>query len=61
MHLAVNPDEDLVQIPFVAGLGASGPKTACEGRAELQTPSPDALLGDDDAALRQDQFNVAEA
>ena len=61
MQLAPDPNEHLVQVPFVTGLGPAPTKTIREARAKLQAPAPDALVGDKHAALRQEQLDVPKA
>jgi hypothetical protein len=50
-----------VQVPFVAGPGSEPTKIVREARAKLQTPPPDTLVGDKDAALRQEQLDISKA
>src|SRR5215212_5152564 len=40
---------------------ASGPQRSCDHRTEGEHPTPDALIGDHDAPLSQEFFNIAEA
>jgi len=47
---ALDPDEDLVQMPFVAGLRPAAAQTVGEALAELLAPPPYRLIGDHDAA-----------
>jgi hypothetical protein len=61
MLFTVDPNEDLVQVPFVAGPRSTPTKTVRETRAKLQTPPPDTLVGDKDAALRQEQLDISKA
>ena len=60
-QLAVDLQEDLVQVPGVARLRPSPTQPAGELAAELQAPLPDALVADDDAPLGEDQLDVSEA
>ena len=55
---AVDPDVDLIHVPGVTRLRPPPPEPQGEAPAELQTPAPDALVGDDDAPLSQEQFDV---
>jgi hypothetical protein len=50
---ALNADEDLIEGPRVTRPGTTASKTVCERLTKLQAPSANALIGDDDAALRQ--------
>ena len=61
MLFTVDPNEDLVQVPFVTGPGSAPRKIVREARAKLQTPSPDALIRNKDAALRQEQLDISKA
>lgn len=40
MDFAVDPDEDLVEVPFVAGAGAPTTQQTGVGLPELGTPAP---------------------
>jgi hypothetical protein len=51
MLFTVDPNEDLVQAPFVTGPGSAPTKLVREARAKLQTPPADALIRNKDAAL----------
>jgi hypothetical protein len=42
-------------------MSMASPELVREGRPELQHPPPDCLVGDLDAALGQQVFNVPEA
>jgi hypothetical protein len=53
VQLTLDPDEDLIQMPFISGPGSTPAKAVGEARAELQAPPPDALIGDSDTALGQ--------
>jgi len=61
MQLALDPNEHLVQVPLVTGLGAAPTKIVREARAKFQAPAPDALVGDKHAALGQEQLDVPKA
>jgi len=58
---ALDPDEDLVQMPFVAGLRPAAAQTVGEALAELLAPPPYRLIGDHDAPLSQEQLDIPEA
>ncbi len=57
----LNADEHLIEVPFVTGPRSPPTQIVGEGRAELQAPSADALVRDDDAELGQQQLNISEA
>ena len=61
MLLAVDFEEDFVQVPFVARLRAPPLERVRVSLAELATPLPDRFVADDDAAGREDLFDVAIA
>src|ERR687886_287547 len=61
VHLAADADEDLVQMPLVARPRSPPAQLIGEGLAELEAPATDALVGDDDAALGQDQLDITQA
>src|SRR5919206_1535783 len=61
VYLAADADEDLVQMPLVTRTRSPPAQLVGEGLAELEAPAADALVGDDDAALGQDQLHVAQA
>jgi len=56
--LALDVDEDFVQVPDVS---QSTLELSCVLGPELPAPLPDGLIGDDDSAFRQEFFDVAEA
>jgi hypothetical protein len=58
---ALDPDENLIQMPFVARARPTPAQTAGEARAELQAPPPNALVGHDHAAFGQDQLDIPKA
>ena len=57
---APNADEHLVQVPGVSRLRPLSAQPRGELSAELQSPMPNAFVGHHDAALRQDQLDVAK-
>jgi hypothetical protein len=61
MLITTDPNEDLIQIPFVTGPGSAPTKIVREARPKLQTPPPDTLIGNNDAALRQEQLDILKA
>ena len=60
MQLTLDPDEDLIQVPLVAGPRPMPAKPVRKARAELEAPSPNALIGDNHAAFGKDQLDVAK-
>ena len=60
MQLTPDPDEDLVHVPFVAWPRPTPAELVREARGELQTPSPNARIGDNHAAFGQDQLDVTK-
>ena len=61
MALAINRQEDLVQMPFIAWLGASTLQLIRVVLAKLQTPLADGFMGDVDPAFEQQLLHVAVA
>jgi hypothetical protein len=59
--LALDIHEELVQVPDVSQLPLPAPEPPGVAWAELPTPLPDRLVGDDDSSLRQEFLNVSEA
>ena len=61
MDLAPDPDEDLIQVPFISRLRP----TALEGSgilpAEANAPFTDAFVADGHATSRQDQLDIPQA
>src|SRR4051795_1991773 len=53
MRLAGDLEDDFIHVPFVAGPGQPPPDDVGELLAELQTPLPDRLVADLDAAAGQ--------
>jgi hypothetical protein len=58
MQFALDPDEDIIQLPFIQDPFVTPAKIVCEAGAELQASPPDALVRDDHAALGQNQFYI---
>jgi hypothetical protein len=58
---ASDTEENLVEVPLVARTRPSPTKLPGKGCTELQAPSADALIGDNHAALGQEQLDVAKA
>ena len=61
LTLALDVDEELVQVPRVAQATFSPLQPASVLSAELPAPLPDCLVGHGDAALRQEVLDVSEA
>jgi hypothetical protein len=61
VQLAVDLQEHLIKVPGVARLRPAPAELTGELAAELQASLPDALMGDGDAPLGEDQLNVSEA
>lgn len=61
MQHAIDAQKPLVEVPSVARLRPAPPRLAGELRTELSAPAPDALMGDGDAPLCQDQFHIPQA
>src|ERR1700741_1574123 len=51
----------LVQMPSRIGLGSAFTQVRCDHRPKMVHPAPNGLVGDHDAALRQQIFDVAKA
>ena len=59
--LTLDLHEDLIDMPDVAQSAPFPSDCACVTRPELRTPGADSLVGDDDAALGQQVFDVSKA
>ena len=60
-HSAVDFQIDLVEMPGRVRLGTAFPQFRCSDRSEMIHPSPHRLVGDIQAALREQIFDVAIA
>jgi hypothetical protein len=58
---ALNPDEHLIEVPLVTGPRTAAAQSAGKTLTEFLAPAPDSLIGDDDATLGQQQFNISQA
>jgi hypothetical protein len=58
---ALDPDEHLVHMPFVARPGPPTAHSLCKATAKLLAPPPYRLVGDADPALGQKQLNIPQA
>jgi hypothetical protein len=59
--LTGNGDYTLVEMPDVVAGWSLAPEAAGVVRAELQSPAPDSLIGDDDTTLEQHLLNQTKA
>ena len=58
----VDPDENLIHVPFIAWPWPPAAAQAIgECRGKFLAPAPDRLVGDNDAALSQNQLNITQA
>ena len=55
---ALDPDEHLVEVPFVPGPRTAAAQTAGKGLAEFLAPASNGLIGHDNATFSQKQFNI---
>ena len=60
MQHAIDPNEHLVEVPCVPGPGSPPPEPSGEVRTKLPAPVSDALVGDEHAALGQDQLDIPQ-
>ena len=58
---ALDPDEHLVEVPFVPGPRTAASQTAGKGLAEFLAPASNGLIGHDNATFSQKQFNIPQA
>ena len=56
----LDPDEHLIQVPFIAWLRPPAAHAIGERRGKFLAPAPDRLVGDNDAALSQNQLNIPQ-
>jgi hypothetical protein len=61
VELAADAEEHLIEMPLVTRPRPPSAQSIRETLGELQAPAPDRLVGEDDAALGQEQLAVAEA
>ena len=61
VFLARDRDHDLIEVPDVVAAWRLAPEAAGVRRPELQRPSADRLIGDDDAALEQHLLDQPQA
>jgi len=59
--LTADLQQDLVQVPLVAGAPSSSSQSSRKGSTELGAPLADRFVADDDAALGEEILHVAEA
>ena len=60
VSISSDPHEDLIQVPNVTQSILVEPESPSVLGAELPTPLPDGLVGDDDYPLREKLLNVAK-
>jgi len=58
---ALDPDEHLIKVPLVAGPRRTAAQVVGEALTKFLAPSPNGLIGDDDAPLGQQKFNISKA
>ena len=61
MLRAVDLQDNLVEVPLVGWPGTIAPDLRGDLRPELCNPDPDRLVGDDDPALGEEIFDIAQA
>jgi hypothetical protein len=61
MQVALDPDEDFIEAPFIAWPGPTVAQAIGKVLAELATPPSDGLIRDYDTPLRQEEFNATQA
>jgi hypothetical protein len=59
--LAMDGDDDLVQVPNIIAIGRLALQATGVVGAEVQTLSPDGVVGDEDAALKRHFLDKAQA
>jgi hypothetical protein len=58
---ALDPDEHLIKVPLVPGPRTAAAQVVGEALAEFLAPTPNGLMGDDNAPLGQWEFNISKA
>ena len=58
---ALDPDEHLIEVPLVSWPRPAAAQAIGEIRAEFLAPPSHRFVGDDNAALSQDQLHIAQA
>jgi hypothetical protein len=58
---ALNPDEHFIHVPLVPWPWSAASQAVGKTRAELLASPSHCLVGDDNAALGQDQLNIPQA
>jgi len=61
MQYTSDPDEHLIQMPFVSRPRSAPAQLVGKDRAELQAPLSNALIGDDHTTFGQKKFDIPEA
>jgi hypothetical protein len=59
MTLTTNGEENLIEMPLVAWSRTPAPELIGIGLAEFPTPLADCLIGDDNAACKQQFFDIS--
>ena len=57
----LDPDEDLVEVPFIPRPWPAAAQAVGKGLAEFLAPAPHGLIGDDNAPRGQKQLDIPEA
>jgi hypothetical protein len=57
----LDPKEHLVQVPLISWSRPAATQVIGESRAKFLAPASHGFVGDDDAALSQDQLHIAQA
>ena len=58
---SLDPDEHLVEVPFVSWPWPAAAYTTGMGLAELLAPAPHSLIGNHNASFSQNQLNIPQA
>jgi hypothetical protein len=61
MPFTMDREEDLIEIPLVAGSGTPAPELIGIGLSELQTPLPNGLVGHENPTGEQELLHIAIA
>ena len=61
MFTATDPNDDLIQMPFVRHMRAGATDLCGNLRAEALAPDTNGFMADDDTALGQKILNIAQA
>jgi len=58
---AFDPDEHLIKVPLVAEPRTTAAQVVAEALTKFLASAPNGLIGDDDAPLGQQKFNISKA